>query len=71
VNTISFPSISTGVYGYPVEEAAEIAVRTVASSVKTHGGVLREVKLVQFSSSDARTYMEAAQKVFGKSASAG
>jgi O-acetyl-ADP-ribose deacetylase (regulator of RNase III) len=71
VNTISFPSISTGVYGYPVEEAAEIAVRTVASSVETHGGVLRAVKLVQFSSSDARTYMEAAQKVFGKSASAG
>lgn len=27
--TISFPAISTGVYGYPVEEAAEIAVREV------------------------------------------
>jgi O-acetyl-ADP-ribose deacetylase len=71
VNVVSFPSISTGVYGYPIEEAAEIAVRTVVSSVKTDRGVLREVKLVQFSSPDARTYIEAAQKVFGKSASAG
>jgi len=68
---ISFPSISTGVYGYPIEEAAEIAVRTVLSSVEADPGVLREVKLVQFSSSDARTYIEAAQRLFGKSASAG
>jgi hypothetical protein len=51
--------------------ATEIAVRTVFSSVKTDPGVLREVKLVQFSSLDARAYIEAAQKVFGKSASAG
>lgn len=30
VGTISFPSISTGIYGYPLEEAAPIAIRTVA-----------------------------------------
>ena len=29
LSSVSFPSISTGVYGYPVEEAAEIALRTV------------------------------------------
>lgn len=33
VRTISFPSISTGVYGYPVEEAAPIALRTVAEAL--------------------------------------
>lgn len=29
VRTLSFPSISTGVYGYPIEEAARIAIETV------------------------------------------
>lgn len=32
--TIAFPSISTGVYGYPIEEAAEIAVREAKKFLK-------------------------------------
>lgn len=31
LRTIAFPAISTGVYGFPVEAAAQIAIRTVAS----------------------------------------
>jgi O-acetyl-ADP-ribose deacetylase (regulator of RNase III) len=34
LTSISFPSISTGAYGYPVDEAAKIAVSTVVSFVK-------------------------------------
>lgn len=50
--TLTFPSISTGVYGYPVEQAAVVALRTVAEHLQAGGGVLREVTFVLF---DART----------------
>jgi O-acetyl-ADP-ribose deacetylase (regulator of RNase III) len=50
---ISFPSISTGAYGYPVDEAAKIAVNTVVSFLKQQTISLREVVFVLF---DSRTY---------------
>jgi O-acetyl-ADP-ribose deacetylase (regulator of RNase III) len=52
LTSISFPSISTGVYGYPVAEAAQQALKTVASflSVTTS---LKEVVFVLF---DDRTF---------------
>lgn len=56
VTSISFPSISTGIYGYPIEEAADIAVQTVADWLREHTGLLRTVKLVQFSESDHQIY---------------
>jgi O-acetyl-ADP-ribose deacetylase len=61
--TISFPSISTGIYGYPIEEAAEIAVRTAADWLRDHTGPVRTVKLVQFSQSDHEIYRAHAQKL--------
>ena len=33
LRTIAFPSISTGIYGYPIEEAAKIAVETVSAEI--------------------------------------
>ena len=33
LRTIAFPSISTGIYGYPIEEAAKVAVTTVDASL--------------------------------------
>jgi O-acetyl-ADP-ribose deacetylase len=47
--TVAFPAISTGVYGYPVDEAAPVAVRTVASAETD----VREVRFVLF---DERTH---------------
>jgi len=53
LTSISFPSISTGAYGYPVDEAAKIAVNTVVSFLKRQATSLKDVVFVLF---DARTY---------------
>lgn len=52
LESVSFPSISTGVYGYPVDLAAEIALRTVIDFLH-HNNPLDEVVFVLF---DDRTY---------------
>ena len=51
ISSIAFPSISTGIYGYPVEEASRIALKTVADYLKDHP----EIKLVRFVLFDSRT----------------
>ncbi len=44
IKTIAFPSISTGAYGYPMEEAAEIALKTAITYLKEHA----DMELVSF-----------------------
>jgi len=46
--TVTFPAISTGVYGYPLEEAAAIAVREVKAYLEKPGGKVRQVVFVLF-----------------------
>ena len=43
IKSIAFPGISTGVYGYPKQEAAEIAIRTVKEYLKNNKDILRSV----------------------------
>ncbi len=43
-STIAFPAISTGIYGYPADEAARIAVVTVADTLASHP----EIEIVTF-----------------------
>ena len=56
VVTISFPAISTGVYGYPLEEAARIAVREVKAHLEPLSGSVREVTFVLFGRSAWKAY---------------
>ena len=55
IASIAFPSISTGVYGYPIESAAKVAVSTVRSSLKELVGI-REVIFCCFSPQDLAVY---------------
>lgn len=71
LKTISFPSISTGTYGYPIEEAAGLAVRTVADFLQQNRGSLHTVKLIQFSDADHQVYRQHAQNLRGQLAAGG
>ncbi len=55
MKSIAFPCISTGVYGYPKEEAAQIALNTIARHMK-EGTYTGDVILCCFSEQDAQIY---------------
>jgi O-acetyl-ADP-ribose deacetylase (regulator of RNase III) len=62
LRSVAFPSISTGAYGYPVDEAARVALRAVREAVEQTG----EPDLVKFVLFDEKTlaaYLDAAQAV--------
>jgi O-acetyl-ADP-ribose deacetylase (regulator of RNase III) len=61
LRSIAFPSISTGAYGYPVDEAATVATRAVRD-VLVAGSSLALVKWVLFSDVDLETYRVALEK---------
>jgi len=48
INTIAFPNISTGVYGYPKDEAASIAIKTVRQFMQQNPMLRMEITFVCF-----------------------
>jgi len=52
LKSIAFPAISTGVYGYPINEAAQIALKTAISYLKEHS----DIELVRFVLFGRKTY---------------
>jgi len=56
VATISFPAISTGVYGYPLGEAAEIAIREVKAHLERPAGSVRHAIFVLYGREAFETY---------------
>lgn len=64
LRSVAFPSISTGAYGYPVRDAARIALRTVADWLREHEDI-ELVRFVLFSPGDLAVYQDAATEVVG------
>jgi len=57
--SLSFPSISTGIYGYPVEPAARIALDTAAAFLEEGSASVREVVFVLFDAETMAAYSSA------------
>ncbi len=57
LKTIAFPAISTGIYGYPSNEAARVSSASIEKFLSV-GNSIREVRLVFFSASDAQVFLQ-------------
>ncbi len=62
IKSLAFPSISTGVYGYPVEDAARIALKTVTDYLAIHPEIER-VRLVLFGRAAYEVYAQALEEL--------
>lgn len=62
IKSIAFPAISTGVFGYPVKEAARVALTAIREQLPELKSV-QTVRIVLFGVSDYRVHVEAANEV--------
>ena len=65
LKSIAFPSISTGAYRYPIEDASQIAVRTVKDFLEKEDK-LERVVFVLFSESDFQVYFQTAKSILSQ-----
>jgi O-acetyl-ADP-ribose deacetylase (regulator of RNase III) len=63
LKSVAFPSISTGAYGYPVEDACHVALEAVKEFLENEDQ-LSEVVFVLFSESALEVYSDKAEEVF-------
>jgi O-acetyl-ADP-ribose deacetylase len=63
VQSLAFPSVSTGIYGYPVQEASEVAVGAVADVLRS-GTHVQHARFVLFDLATCETYVRAAENLF-------
>ena len=66
IASIAFPSLSTGVYGYPLDEAAPIALSTIIAHIQKPTS-LKQVTMVLFGDRAYREFEKALEKLLAKS----
>lgn len=62
IESISFPSISTGAFGYPTDEAAEIALEEIKRFLEENDRI-ELVRMVLYGKQDYDTYLKKAEKI--------
>jgi len=67
LKSIAFPSISTGAYRFPIDQATSIAVNTVKTYIDEHPGSFKKVIFVLFSNEDLQLYRAIQDKAFPRS----
>jgi O-acetyl-ADP-ribose deacetylase (regulator of RNase III) len=65
LRTIAFPAISTGVYGFPPDRAATVAVATVSEMASANSGAFSEIVFCCFSEESAAHHRTALSKLAG------
>ena len=63
LRSVAFPSISTGVYGYPTAQASQVALGAVLDFLRQNPGVLETVRFVLFSQADFRAYRQTLEEL--------
>lgn len=63
LNSISFPSISTGAYGYPVDRASRVAIDTVIAFLSQSTTSIKEVTFVLFDAQTLGVYASALREI--------
>lgn len=61
--TVALPALSTGIYGYPVAEAAEVAIRTVAGILRAERCTIDRVTFVLFGEDAYQAHLEVARRL--------
>jgi O-acetyl-ADP-ribose deacetylase (regulator of RNase III) len=64
LKSVAFPSISTGTYRYPTEEASSIAIKAIKDYL-TNEGKIEKVIMVLFSEKDLGIYLKSAKAILG------
>jgi O-acetyl-ADP-ribose deacetylase (regulator of RNase III) len=65
VRSLAFPAISTGAYGYPMDEASQVALATVKEYLEAHSEIER-VRFVLWGKAALSAYTNAARRILGE-----
>lgn len=63
IKSIAFPAISTGVFGYPMDDAAKVAFETIRDEIEQLKSV-EEIRFVLFGDEDLRVHQKVMEEIF-------